>query len=183
MGLANKITIIRIMLVPFLAACFIYYDQSLDILRYAALGIFIVCGITDAVDGYVARSFYQKTKLGKMLDPLADKILIITSYIALSVMGNIPLASRIPPWLSIIVISRDALLLLGAGVIFVMTKDIEIRPSFLGKATTFFQMATVVLALLQTAWISPILWITAALTVSSGFAYVWRGTRTLSDIH
>lgn len=183
MGLANKITIVRILLVPILLTCLLYYRPEYDFLRFIALSIFFICGITDAIDGYIARRFYQKTKLGKILDPLADKLLILTAFISLSAIKNIPVASKIPPWLTIIVISRDAIILLGSAVIFVMIKEIEIRPSFLGKATTFFQMSTVLLALLEVDFANIFWWLTALFTVSSGMGYIWHGTKVLNESH
>ena len=183
MGLANKITIIRILLVPFLLTCLLYYKPENDFLRFIALGIFIACGITDAIDGYIARKFYQKTKLGRILDPLADKALLLTAFLSLTIIKNIPVASKIPPWLTIMVISRDAIILLGAAIIFVLIKDIEIRPSILGKITTFFQMATVVAALLQVGFINILWWVTAFFTISSGLGYIWQGTRVLNESH
>lgn len=183
MGLANKITIVRILLVPFLLTALFYYKPEYDFLRFIALGIFFICGLTDAVDGYVARRYYQKTKLGSILDPLADKLLILTAFLSLSVIENIPAASRIPPWLTIMVISRDAIILLGAAIIFLMISDIEIKPSLLGKATTFFQMLTVVAALLQIGLVSILWWLTAFFTISSGLGYIWRGMKILNEPH
>jgi CDP-diacylglycerol--glycerol-3-phosphate 3-phosphatidyltransferase len=183
MGLANKITIVRILLVPFLVSCLLYYKPEYDYLRFVALGIFFISGLTDAIDGYIARKFYQKTKLGKILDPLADKLLILTAFISLAVIKNIPLASRIPPWLTIMVISRDSIILLGAAIIFIMNKEIEIKPSLLGKITTFFQMATVAAAFLQLGFAKIIWWLTAFFTISSCLGYVFRGTRLLNEPH
>lgn len=183
MGLANKITIVRILLVPILLICLLYYKPEYDYLRFAALAIFFICGITDAIDGYIARRFYQKTKLGRILDPLADKILILTAFISLSALKNIPDAFRIPPWLTIIVISKDAIILLGSAIIFIMIKDIKIKPSFLGKATTFFQMSTVILALLGVGFANIFWWLTAILTISSGMGYIWYGSKVLNESH
>ncbi|NQT95917.1 MAG: CDP-diacylglycerol--glycerol-3-phosphate 3-phosphatidyltransferase [Candidatus Omnitrophica bacterium] len=183
MGLANKITIVRILLVPFLLTCFLYYKPEYDFLRFVALGIFILCGITDAVDGYIARRFYQKTKLGRILDPLADKLLLLTAFLSLSIMKNIPLASRIPPWLTIIVISRDAIILLGSVIIFMMNKEIEIKPSLIGKVTTMLQMFMVIASLVQIAFLSILWWLTAFFTIASGLGYIWRGTKVLNESH
>ena len=183
MGLANKITIVRILLVPFLLTALFYYKSEYDFLRFVALGIFFICAITDAVDGYIARKFYQKTKLGSILDPIADKMLILTAFLSLSMLESIPAASKIPPWLTIIVISRDGIIVLGATVIFFIMKDVEIKPSILGKITTVFQMLTVVAALLQIGFMNIIFWLTTIFTVSSGLGYVWRGTRILNEPH
>jgi cardiolipin synthase (CMP-forming) len=183
MGLANKITIIRILLVPFLMASLFYYRPELDFLRFIALGIFVICAFTDAIDGYVARRFYQKTELGKIIDPLADKLLIVTAYLCLSVLQDIPAASRIPPWLTMIVLSRDAIILLGSAIIFVILKEIDIKPSLAGKITTFFQMATVVAALLQTGFVHIFWYISAFFTIISCLDYVWIGSRVLNEPH
>ncbi|NQT91009.1 MAG: CDP-alcohol phosphatidyltransferase family protein [Candidatus Omnitrophica bacterium] len=181
MGLANKITIARILLVPALLLCLLYYSAEYDFLRFIALAIFLVCGVADAIDGYVARRFYQKTELGTMLDPIADKLLILTAFISLSIMKNIPAASRIPPWLTTLVISRDGIIILGTVLIFLMVKKIDIKPSIPGKITTFFQMVTVLLSLLQIDLIYLFWWITAITTIISGAGYVWYGTRILNE--
>lgn len=183
MGLANKITIIRILLVPFLMASLFYYKPELDFLRFIALGIFFICALTDAIDGYVARRFYQKTELGRIMDPLADKLLIVTAFLCLSVLRDIPAASKIPPWLTIIVLSRDSIILLGSAIIFIMLKNIDIKPSLLGKITTFFQMSTVAAALLQFSFISIFWYITAFFTVLSCFNYIWLGSKVLNEPH
>lgn len=183
MGLANKITIVRILLVPVLLICLLYYKPEYDFLRFAALSIFFISGITDAIDGYIARRFYQKTKLGRILDPLADKLLILTTFISLSTIKNIPALSRIPPWLTIIVISRDTIILLGSAIMFIMIKDIKIKPSFLGKATTFLQMSTILLALAGFGFVKIFWGITAVFTVSSGMGYLWYGSRVLNESH
>jgi len=183
MGLANKITIARILLVPFLLTALFYYTPEHDFLRFIALGIFFLCVLTDAIDGYVARRFSQKTELGKILDPLADKLLILTAFLCLSMLRHIPIASRIPPWLTIIVLSRDAIVLLGSVIIFMIFKNIDIKPSLIGKVTTFFQMATVIVSLLQSPYRNLFWLITAMLTITSCFGYVWRGTKVLNEPH
>ena len=183
MGLANKITIARILLVPFLLITLFYYKAEYDFLRFVALGIFFVCALTDAVDGYVARRFSQKTELGKILDPLADKVLILTAFLCLSMLGHIPAASKIPPWLTIIVISRDAIILLGSVMILIIFKNIDIKPSLTGKVTTFFQMATVIVSLLQYPYHYLFWWVTVVLTIASCLDYVWRGSKVLNEPH
>jgi len=183
MGLANKITIARILLVPFLLTTLFYYKAEYDFLRFVALGIFVVCALTDAIDGYIARRFSQKTELGKILDPLADKFLILTAFLCLSVLGHIPAASKIPPWLTIIVISRDAIILLGSVIILIIFRDIDIKPSLTGKVTTFFQMATVIVSLLQSPYRYIFWWVTVFFTMASCFDYIWRGSKVLNESH
>jgi CDP-diacylglycerol--glycerol-3-phosphate 3-phosphatidyltransferase len=183
LALANKITIVRILFIPFFLACLLYYKPGYDFLRLIALGLFIACALTDVIDGYVARKFYQKTKLGRILDPLADKLLLLTAFLSLSTLSNLPAAVKIPAWLTIIVISRDAIILMGSAIIFVMIKDIEIKPSVLGKMTTFLQMLTVALSLLGSRFVNISWYLAAIFTISSGLGYIWYGTRVLNESH
>ena len=175
MNLANKITIARILLVPFFIAFIIY--SKLDL----ALIIFLIAVISDAVDGYIARACRQKTKLGAMLDPIADKILIISAFVCLILIKDLPYAIIFPPYVLIIVISRDAIILLGAVIIYMLKGDIDIKPSPLGKITTFLQMLTVIFILMQLKH-SGLVWnIMIAFTIISGFEYILRGSRILNE--
>lgn len=182
MSLANKITIIRILLIPFFITCFIYYTPEWDFLRFIALAIFAISMLTDAIDGYIARRYYQKTKLGTVLDPVADKLLIISAFISLSMIGTLPQELRIPPWVSIVVISRDVLLALGFVIISMhMGKEIEIKPSRLGKITTALQMITIIAVLLQFGY-SYLIWTAAVgFTVFSGIGYLVRANQILNE--
>ena len=181
MGLANKITIVRILLIPFFITCFIYYSPERDFLRFIALAIFTISVLTDAIDGYVARRYYQKTKLGTVLDPLADKLLIISAFICLSMVAALPQELRIPPWVSIVVISRDILIVLGFLIMHMLIGEIEIKPSILGKITTASQMITVIVVLLQLRY-SYVIWTAAvAFTALSGIGYLIRGNRILNE--
>ncbi|OGP12418.1 MAG: hypothetical protein A2055_01675, partial [Deltaproteobacteria bacterium GWA2_47_9] len=136
----------------------------------------------DALDGFIARFFNQKTLLGAYLDPIADKLLLVTSYIVLAIIGIIP------PWLAVLVISRDIFILIGVAVLFLNHKSFEIRPTLLGKVSTFFQLATVVIALsvaqpllgLQPFLIGSI-YLAAALTLLSGFHYTFLWVRQMGE--
>ncbi len=175
MNLANKITIARILLIPFFIAFILY--AKLDL----ALIVFLIAVISDAVDGYIARKWKQRTKLGAMLDPIADKILIISAFVCLIFVKGLPYTLKFPPYVSIIVISRDAIILLGAVIIYMLKGDIDIKPSPLGKITTFLQMLTVVFILTQLKY-SRFVWnIMIVFTVISGFEYILRGSRVLSE--
>ena len=175
MNLANKITIVRILLTPFFIAFVLYSKLNL------ALIVFFIAVISDAVDGYIARAYRQKTKLGSMLDPIADKILIISAFVCLVFIKNLPLAVKFPPYIPIIVISRDAIILLGAVMIYVLKGDIDIKPSPLGKITTFLQMSTIIAVLMQLKC-SELAWnIMIAFTAISGMDYILRGSRALSE--
>jgi CDP-diacylglycerol--glycerol-3-phosphate 3-phosphatidyltransferase len=180
MGLANKISILRILLIPFFVASLLYYHPEQDGLRFVALAIFFLGALTDTVDGNIARAKKEKTRLGTFLDPIADKLLLITAFISLSMIKQLPAGIRMPIWVPLIIISRDIILFLGAALIHVVTGSLEIHPTRLGKITTFMQMATVIGVLLQWKF-SYFLWSTAILfTLISGIDYIMKGTSVLS---
>ena len=169
MTLPNYITLIRVILIPFFINLMIYgYYRE-------ALGVFLVACLTDALDGMIARLTKTKTELGALLDPIADKLLILAAFVTLVLLGLLPI------WLVIIVISRDVILVLGSLVIYVMGFELKARPTILGKATTVLQLFTVTLSLLLTAYGIETEWMymahgaTAAGTVASGLQYVARG--------
>ena len=179
MNIANKISTFRILNVPFLIACLIYYSPEKDFLRFIALGIFSLAALSDAIDGYIARKTKTKSSAGQILDPLADKLLLISAFIFLSNIKNFPQAIYFPLWVTLIVISRDIMILLGALVIFIVRQKIDIQPSKWGKFTTTFQMSSVIAVLLQWEF-SFLLWTLAVLfTIISGIDYIKRGVRLL----
>ncbi|MFH1269516.1 MAG: CDP-alcohol phosphatidyltransferase family protein [Candidatus Omnitrophota bacterium] len=177
MNFANKISTFRILSVPFFIASLIYYSADREYLRFVALGIFILGVISDAVDGYIARKSKQYSKAGLVLDPLGDKLLLMSAFIFLTLKGEFIL--RFPLGVTLIVVSRDVILLLGALVIYIVRQDINISPTRWGKLTTTFQMSSVIAVLLQLPF-SPILWWVAVFfTLISGIDYVRRGFKTL----
>lgn len=181
MNLANRISICRILLVPFFIACLLYYSPEKDFLRLLALYIFLIGVVTDAADGYIARNQFQKTRLGTFIDPLADKLMLVSAFVALSVLNNLPANLKIPPWVCLIVISRDVLILMGSSVIYIMNGNLVVHPSMLGKLTTFFQMVSIVCILLRLSY-SFILWNTAVLfTIASGIGYLRRASQLLNN--
>ena len=133
LNVPNSLTILRILLIPVYVG-FLVYEQY----DYALMVLF-VAGLTDGLDGTIARVANQRTQLGAILDPLADKLLLTTGYITLSVMHLIPL------WVTIIVVSRDLILMLGTVVAQFTDTHVDISPTILGKGTTLIQLATLVL--------------------------------------
>ena len=129
MNLANRISVLRILLIPFFIACILYYGEGREYLRFVALGIFLLATISDAVDGGIARLKHQVTELGMVLDPIADKLLIISAFIALSVIKIVPESLRIPPWAVLTIISRDIVIVLGSVVIYFIKGELKIKPS------------------------------------------------------
>ncbi len=181
MNLANWISIFRIILIPFFIGAIAYYRPEKDFLRYVALTIFLVAVISDGVDGYIARTKKLKTRLGSFIDPIADKLLLSSSFITLALAHNLPQAIKLPIWVPILVISRDIILVLGCLLIHVITGDLKMNPSFLGKLTTFFQMITIICVLLQFPF-SYLVWnIAAFFTIVSGFDYILRGNNFINN--
>ena len=176
MNFANKISTFRILSVPFFIASLIYYSPQKDYLRFVALGIFIVAVISDAVDGYIARKSKQYSKAGLILDPLGDKLLLISAFICLSFEK---FTLNFPLWVTLIVLSRDAIILLGAVVIYMVKQTIDVYPSKWGKLTTTFQMGSVIAVLIHFRF-AYIIWSAAVFfTVISGVDYIKRGFKIL----
>jgi cardiolipin synthase len=182
MTTANKITICRILLVPLFIVGVLYYtDSGNEVYRLIALLAFAVAAISDAVDGYLARRYNQHSELGRILDPLADKILLISGVVLLS-MKNDPYLQRIPMWLTTTIISRDVLLILGLIVIHHACGKAVVRPVMIGKIATVLQMICVLWALLKwpPAALFGIALAAAICTGLSGIIYVFDGVRQLS---
>ena len=168
MTTANKVTVGRILLVPFFVVQVIYYVRTgNELLRWLAIGCFGLAAISDAVDGFIARHFNQRSELGAILDPLADKLLLISAIILLS-LHNEPQLRPIPIWLTATVISRDLLLLIGLAVMHFVTGKVVVRPHLLGKAATVLQMPAVLWALfkLDAGWLY-VLCVAAAVATSA----------------
>jgi CDP-diacylglycerol--glycerol-3-phosphate 3-phosphatidyltransferase len=176
MNFANKISTFRILSVPFFIAALIYYSPQRAILRFVALGIFILAVISDTVDGYIARKSKQMSKAGLILDPLGDKLLLMSAFICLS-LNKFPV--NFPAWVMLIVISRDVIILLGIAVVYMVKQNINISPTRWGKLTTSFQMSAVIAVLLQITFAYLFWWLAAIFTVISGIDYIRRGFITL----
>ena len=189
MTTATKITLTRILLVPVFAVLAIYYGVSVkeehpeEWLRWLALGVFILASASDGIDGWVARRFNQKTRLGAALDPIADKSLLLTALITLSLVDWGPDGWRIPLWFSALVIVRDALILGGVGFIHFMNHHVEIKPHWTGKVCTFTQMLALGWVMLRIIPIDPIFpcALAAVFTLWSGYAYLRDGIRQLHN--
>ena len=140
---ATRITILRIILVPIFVTLVITYDDTSyagrpeEIWRYLAIAVFLTASLSDALDGYLARHWNQRSALGALLDPIADKLLLLAALVTL---GLVPLEHfrSFPIWFTAIIISRDALLLGGYFVLRHFTQHIEIKPHWTGKLSTFF---------------------------------------------
>lgn len=141
--------------------------------------IFLLAVVSDAVDGYIARRAKLQSKAGMVLDPLGDKLLLVSAFICLYLVNEFPLGIRFPLWVTLIVISRDALIMLGAVVVYIVRQNIDISPTRWGKLTTTFQMSSVIAVLLQWRCAYVFWWVAVFFTVISGADYIKRGFKTL----
>ena len=176
MNLANKLTMLRILMIPVFIAVLVYSKDRDIVYRYIALGIFVMASATDALDGYVARKYNMITDFGKLMDPLADKILVSSALIILIELGNIS------SWVVSIVIAREFII---SGIRLIATeKNIIIAASPLGKLKTVSQMLSVILMLLSIKAISLItdlsIWLMCILSVVSLLDYIIKNKKVLS---
>lgn len=182
MTTANKVTIFRILLVPFFCVQLLYYENSGDeINRWLATVTFALAAISDGIDGFIARRYNQKSELGAVLDPLADKLLLVSALVLLS-MDHTTNVGQIPFWLVATVFSRDLLILIGMGVIHFICGKVVVRARPIGKVATVMQMATVLWSLFrwEPHWLDGIALVAACCTGVSGVFYVFDGIRQLS---
>jgi len=175
LNIPNALTILRILLIPVIVGFLVYGHYG-----YALITL-IVAMITDALDGTIARLANQKTQFGAYLDPLADKLLLMTTFITFSLL------SLVPVWGVIVVVSRDAILLTGTLLARVTDTKIDASPSVLGKATTLFQSAYIILVLIFSSrqfdpeLLTPLLYTMCILTVASGLHYIMRGVSKMNS--
>jgi|ERR1700733_2687076 len=187
MTTANKVTIARILLIPFFVVELVYYVRTgNEIHRLLAILSFAITAILDGVDGYIARHYNQKSELGAILDPLADKLLLVSAIVTLSFNHGIFLG-QIPLWFTGTIIGRDLLILIGMVVIYYTIGKVKVRPRILGKIATVLQMATVIWILLKWDFGNGArgffyIALTAAIcTGISGLLYVFDGVKQLGS--
>ncbi len=171
--LPNFLTFARLASLPFLVMAI------LDGRAWAALVIFLAAAVTDIVDGYLARTFHMGSPLGAWLDPIADKLFLVSSFVVFALPGT-PTSVRIPMWLLVLTIFRDVFILVICLVLFLALGIRSFPPSILGKLTTFLEISTVTAILLvNVGRLAPVvatvcMWLVAVFTVSSGLHYSWR---------
>lgn len=182
-SLPNLLSILRMGLVPLFIIAVVDGEST------RALVLFTIAGITDGLDGFIARFWGQQTLLGAYLDPIADKLLLTSAYVVLAIPALNPLLT-IPAWVTVLVIARDVLIVVLALILHMATGQRAFPPLKIGKITTTAQIATVVVVLLGMAlggeWGFPmvtaaLVWATAALTVVSGLGYIVRANRMAGE--
>jgi cardiolipin synthase len=170
---ANQLTILRMIFIPCFVLLLIYGHPK------SAMCVFILAGVTDGLDGLLARMFQQRTVLGSFLDPMADKLLLTSAFITLTIPA-VPAAFHIPIWFTVTSISRDLLIAMAALVIHLQTGHTQFPPSFLGKCTTAIQLTMVALVMLANfslqvlPLLNPLVYATLLFTLVSGLHYFYR---------
>lgn len=176
--LANGVTAVRLVLVPFIVLALLRFDF------YAAFWMTLIAGATDAVDGYIARTFGHKSLVGAYLDPVADKVLI------LSLLGVLTFEGHLPPWFVGLALGRDIAIVVTVAIFTRMKKsDLRMQPLFISKLTTVAQIALVLATLGDLAFEADLvdartglLWGAAAMTVASWVAYFFEGLRAVRTV-
>lgn len=188
MNLANKITVARLVLVPVFVGCVIAHSNAITGLdpdwtwRFTAIGVFAIATLSDFFDGWVARRFHQKSLLGTTLDPIADKLLMLSAIFTLAVT---PWEHGFPVWFVVLVFVREAIILLGIAFMYGFLRKIEMGPHWISKAATALQMACVVWILIDFRHSAPeLVWlirVTAVFMVISTAIYVREGIRQFAE--
>lgn len=178
MTLANKITVSRILLIPVFVLFAVYYGRGVELgqpeewQRWAAVIVFLVAALTDSLDGWVARHYGQRSPLGAVLDPIADKGLLLTAIITLSLSRW---TYAFPLWFPVLVIARDAVVLTGCLVVKHLNGTLAVQPTWTGKSATAFQMVAIAWIMLQLPHHEYPVYVAGLFTLVSGIGYVLDG--------
>jgi cardiolipin synthase len=176
---ANQLTLLRVLLVPAFVILVVYGHFGW------ALIVFGAAGLTDALDGLIARRAGQKTSLGAWLDPMADKLLLVTTFVVLTMPG-LGLTNRLPIWLTVLIISRDVLIVLTVAIINLAVGPRTFRPTIFGKIATATYIVTAVVAMLfnyrghHSVLVDVCVWASLVITLVSGLHYIWHAARLLN---
>ena len=177
---ANQLTLLRMLLIPAFVLLVVYGQFGW------ALIVFLIAGATDAFDGIAARQAGQKTTLGAWLDPAADKLLLVTTFVVLT-LPNLGLVNRIPIWLTVLIISRDVGIVLTVAVVSLAMGPRTFKPSLLGKAATAFFIVTCVVVMFfnylgtTSVVVDVFIWGSLVITLASGIDYVFRVARIINE--
>ena len=177
---ANQLTLLRMLLIPAFVILVVYGHLGW------ALLVFATAGITDGLDGLIARRSGQKTRLGAWLDPMADKLLLVTTFVVLTMPG-LGLANRLPIWLTVLIISRDVVIVLTVAIISLAMGPRTFQPTIFGKLATATYIVTAVVAMLfnylgyHSILVDAAIWASLTITLVSGLHYIWVATRIIEE--
>lgn len=169
MNIPNSLTIVRMLMIPVFVGLLLYEQYTY------CLVVLLLAGLTDGLDGIIARVANQRTELGAFLDPLADKLLLSSGFITLAFLGLIPL------WVAILMVSRDVVLMGGTLILRRTESRFAISPTLLGKGATVLQLTYMVMVILLSARdlelhvLAPLMYLMVAVTLGSGMHYVYKG--------
>lgn len=179
MNIANLVTLLRLLLAPVVIWLLLEGESSV------AFALFLFAGITDAIDGMIAKRFDQRTELGAYLDPVADKVLLVSIFVTLGILHELP------AWLVLLVVSRDALIIGGVLLSYTLGRPLIMNPLLISKANTVAQIGLVACILAKMAFVSQAdilidqaityaVWFTAATTAASGGAYIFTWVKAMN---
>jgi cardiolipin synthase len=176
--LANQLTFLRMLLIPAFVILVVYGHFGW------ALTVFVTAGVTDGLDGLIARLSGQKTSLGAWLDPMADKLLLVTTFVVLTLPG-LDLANRFPTWLTVCIISRDVVIILTVAIVNLAIGPRTFQPSIFGKIATATYIVTAVAAMLfnylryHSVIVDVLVYASLAITIISSLHYIWHARRII----
>ena len=177
MNLPNKLTLLRVLMIPFFVVCLLWEGGQNQTLRYVSAAIFIVASLTDMLDGKIARKYGLVTNFGKFMDPLADKLLVCSALICLIELG------QLPAWMVIVIISRE--FIISGFRLIASDNGVVIAASYWGKFKTTFQMIAVILLIFNLEALRLMadicVWVALALTVISLADYIWKNRGILTE--
>ena len=180
MTIPNLLSLLRMGLTPLFLVAVVNSQPAL------ALTIFAIAGVTDALDGFIARTFGQQSRLGAYLDPMADKLLLMSAYIALAIPGLHP-GAAIPIWVTLLVIARDLIIVIVALIAYLAVGQTRFRPTWISKVNTTVQVVAAILVLMSGVWrwLVPVaewsVYAVAVTTLASGLGYYPVAARMMSD--
>ena len=175
---ANQVTLVRMLLIPAFVICVLYGYLGW------ALVAFVTAGVTDGLDGIIARRSGQSSSLGAWLDPMADKLLLVTTFVVLA-LPNLDLANRLPVWLTVCIISRDVVIILTVAIVNLAIGRRTFRPSIYGKIATATYIVTAVAAMLfnylgyRSLVVDIGVWVSRAITIISSLHYIWHARQII----
>lgn len=177
MTLANRITLVRLVLIPVFCGVVYLHSPAHPWARITALAIYGAAALTDVLDGWIARRFDQRTRLGTRLDPLSDKLLINLGFVFLA--ANPSFEPGVPLWFPIPVMIRDIIVVVGALLLNAYVRPVDIKVRVIGKVSTLFQNGTLFFALLSVPFLPWLLWAATLLTLASCAQYIYDGIQQL----